>query len=169
MLRTQDCTYSAFFIPVTTVFNIPLTSWTWVTITDLVAGDSLKVPRAIPLQHGRPLRAQLVILCSQPLLFILRPLVRSRAPCQGASRYSSTFRRSILPLLLYRALLLQQHALAPSSLTPAPCCRSHHIHHGHSVDLLHRAGHRQQPAAGGGHGPQDGRGAIPDASMIQLW
>ncbi len=119
MLRKQDCTYSAFFIPVTTVFNIPLTSWNWVTITDLVAGDSLKVPRAIPLQHGHPLRAQLVILCSQPLLLILRPLVRFRAPCQGAIRYSSTFRRSILPLLLYRALLLQQHALAPSSLTPA--------------------------------------------------
>jgi len=37
VVGVMDCTYSAFFIPVTTVFEIPLTSWNWVTITDFVA------------------------------------------------------------------------------------------------------------------------------------
>lgn len=34
----QDCTYTAFLLPITAVFRVPTYDWSWVTIMDVVAG-----------------------------------------------------------------------------------------------------------------------------------
>ena len=39
----QDCTYTAFLLPVTAVFRVPKYDWSWVTVLDVVAGALLKL------------------------------------------------------------------------------------------------------------------------------
>jgi hypothetical protein len=34
----QDCTYTAFLLPITAVFRVPKYDWSWVTILDVIAG-----------------------------------------------------------------------------------------------------------------------------------